>query len=36
MTGITMEVVKRIAVLSDPEAGYKKELNLVSWNGAEP
>ncbi|MBQ6150181.1 MAG: hypothetical protein IJJ03_00835 [Mogibacterium sp.] len=36
MTGITMEVVKRIAVLSDPESGYKKELNLVSWNGAEP
>ena len=36
MTGITMEVVKRIAVLSDPDAGYKKELNLVSWNGAEP
>lgn len=36
MTGITMKVVKRIAVLSDPEAGYKKELNLVSWNGAEP
>ena len=36
MTGITMEVVKKIAVLSDPEAGYKKELNLVSWNGAEP
>lgn len=36
MTGITMEVIKRIAVLSDPEAGYKKELNLVSWNGAEP
>ena len=31
-----MKVVKRIAVLSDPEAGYKKELNLVSWNGAEP
>ena len=36
MTGITMEVVKRIAVLSDSEAGYKKELNLVSRNGAEP
>ena len=36
MTGITMEVVNRIAVLSDSEAGYKKELNLVSWNGAEP
>lgn len=31
-----MEVVNRIAVLSDSEAGYKKELNLVSWNGAEP
>ena len=36
MTGITMEVVKKIAVQSDPEAGYKKELNLESWNGAEP
>ena len=36
MTGITMDVVERIAVLSDPEAGYKKELKLVSWNGAEP
>ena len=31
-----MEIIKRLAVIGDPEAGYKKELNLVSWNGAEP
>lgn len=31
-----MEIIKRIAVIGDPDTGYKKELNLVSWNGAEP
>ena len=36
MAGITMEIIKRIAVIGDPDTGYKKELNLVSWNGAEP
>ncbi len=36
MTGITMEVIKRFAVISGPDTGYRKELNLVSWNGAEP
>ena len=36
MTGITMEVIKKIAVLNDSDAGYTKELNLVSWNGREP
>ena len=36
MTGITMEVIKKIAVISGPDTGYRKELNLVSWNGAEP
>lgn len=33
---ITCEIVESIAVLSESEKGYTKELNLVSWNGAEP
>ena len=36
MTGITLEVIKKIVVLNDSDAGYTKELNLVSWNGREP
>lgn len=36
MTGITLEVIRKIAVLNGSEAGYTKELNLVSWNGREP
>ena len=33
---ITCEIVETIAVLSENEKGYTKEINLVSWNGAEP
>lgn len=33
---ITCEIVEPIAVLSENEKGYTKEINLVSWNGAEP
>ena len=33
---MTLEVIKKIAVLNDSDAGYTKELNLVSWNGREP
>ena len=36
MTGITMEIIKKIAVLNDSDAGYTKELNLVSWNDGSP
>lgn len=32
---ITCEIVRPIAVLSENERGYTKEINLVSWNGAE-
>lgn len=32
---VKYEVVERIAVLSEGR-GYSKELNLVSWNGAQP
>lgn len=30
------EVVETIAVLSEGTKGWKKEINLVSWNGREP
>lgn len=33
---ITYEIVEEIAVLSESDKGWTKELNLVSWNGGEP
>ena len=33
---ITCEIVEPIKVLLENERGYTKEINLVSWNGAEP
>ena len=33
---ITCEIVESIAVLSENEKGYTKEINIVSWNGADP
>ncbi|SFO42209.1 hypothetical protein SAMN05216515_1528 [Eubacterium pyruvativorans] len=33
--GITCEIVRPIAVLSENERGYTREINLVSWNGGE-
>ncbi len=33
---IQSEITREIAVLSTSGSGYTKELNLVSWNGAEP
>lgn len=36
MREIQYEIVKEIAVLSTGDSGYKKEINLISWNGKEP
>lgn len=33
---IKYEIVEHIATLSSDAKGWKKELNLVSWNGADP
>lgn len=33
---ITFEIKEKIAVLAEFESGWKKELNLVSWNGNQP
>lgn len=32
----SFEIVEHIAVLSENAKGWKKELNLVSWNGRTP
>jgi len=36
MAEIQFDVVKHFGVISDGKGGWKKELNLVSWNGREP
>jgi hypothetical protein len=33
---IKYEIVQTITVLSESAKGWKKELNLISWNGREP
>ena len=30
------EIIEEIAVLSENKKGWRKELNLVSWNGRPP
>ena len=36
MKDIQYEIVKEIAVLSQNDSSYTKEINLISWNGNEP
>lgn len=36
MAEISFEIVKHLAVLSKSPKGWKKELNLISWNGRAP
>ncbi|MFW2108233.1 hypothetical protein A4A36_19930 [Bacillus subtilis] len=36
MADIKFEITEQIAVLSESEKGWTKELNLISWNGREP
>lgn len=36
MADIKYEIVEEIGILSENAKGWRKELNLVSWNGAEP
>ena len=36
MADIKFEIKKEIGVLSESSKGWRKELNLVSWNGAKP
>lgn len=36
MSDIKYEIKEELGILSESEKGWKKELNLVSWNGAVP
>ena len=36
MADIKFEIQKEIGILSENAKGWRKELNLVSWNGAAP
>lgn len=36
MADIKYEIVEELGALSENARGWRKELNLVSWNGAQP
>ncbi len=36
MADIKFEIVEKVGVLSETDKGWKKEINLVSWNDREP
>jgi len=36
MKDITFEIKEKIAVLSENDNGYSKQINIVSWNGGKP
>lgn len=36
MAEFTFKLIKKVGVLSKPESGWTKELNLVSWNERDP
>ena len=33
---VKYEIIEQLGVLSESEKGWKKELNLISWNEREP
>mgnify|MGYP001275810184 CR=1 FL=1 len=36
MADIRFEILKSFGVISEGKDGWKKEVNLVSWNGRKP
>ncbi|WP_067724575.1 YdbC family protein [Oceanobacillus damuensis] len=36
MAEIKYDIIENLAVLSEGNKGWKKELNLISWNEREP
>lgn len=36
MAELKFEIIKSIGVLSESSNGWKKEVNIVSWNGGDP
>ena len=36
MADIKFEITQHVGVLSEGSKGWRKELNLISWNGRDP
>ncbi|MDR0877849.1 MAG: hypothetical protein LBN21_07325 [Treponema sp.] len=36
MSDISFDILKHFGVISEEKGGWKKEVNLVSWNGRNP
>lgn len=36
MSSIKYDIVKEIGIISTTTSGWKKELNIISWNNREP
>ncbi|MDR0401310.1 MAG: hypothetical protein LBH51_10285 [Treponema sp.] len=36
MADISFDILKHLGILSEERSGWRKELNLVSWNGRTP
>lgn len=36
MSDLEFEIIEKIGILSENDKGWKKELNLISWNKREP
>lgn len=36
MAEITYEIKKNIAVIGESTKGWKREVNIISWNGRKP
>ncbi len=36
MADIKYDIIEELGVLSENSRGWRKELNLISWNGAAP
>lgn len=36
MPDFKYEITQELGILSESKSGWTRELNLISWNGAEP
>lgn len=36
MANVKFEIVRTVGVVSESASGWRKELNLISWNDAAP
>lgn len=36
MSDIKYEITKEVGVFAENSKGWTKEINMISWNGAEP